>query len=106
MLKKIVRYRPCNDNGLITVGKCAYVYPVDHTSPLVSNQTLAKTSTVLYYDAATGVFETLNSVYQPVTVVPDRECEACDMGMPVCDGKHYNPEAPHQPEPCEKCHAS
>jgi hypothetical protein len=60
--KPVVRYET-----LVTceVGHCAYVYPVDHPSELVSNTELVMTSAVVSFDPATGEFETRNSCYVP-----------------------------------------
>lgn len=65
MDKKIVRYVPADAEiyPSICVGSSAFVCPLDHTSEMVSNTTVARTSRVLSYDAATGTFETENSIY-------------------------------------------
>lgn len=64
MTKKIVHYAPADaDIFPIRVGYSTFVYPKDHTSSLISNKSLSKTSTVISYDEVTGQFETLNSVY-------------------------------------------
>lgn len=47
----------------------AYLTPIDHTSDLVSNTKLVRTSKVVSYDEATGRLETLNSIYVPVQTV-------------------------------------
>jgi len=44
----------------------ARLWPVDHTSPYVSNQTEAITSPVVSYNDVTGRLETANTVYIPV----------------------------------------
>ena len=62
MTKKIVHYAPA-DIFPIRIGYSAFVYSKDHTSSLVSNKSLSKTSTVVSHDEVTGQFETLNSVY-------------------------------------------
>ena len=62
--KATVQYRP--SNFPIVEGTSAWVYPVDHTSPMVSNKQIARTSRVLSYDRHTGVFETMNSIYKPL----------------------------------------
>lgn len=64
---KIVHYAPAPTDH-IRVGEQAKVFPTDHTSPLVSNETWAMTSTVKAYDPDTGVFVTLNSCYIPETL--------------------------------------
>lgn len=61
--KKVVHYdRPIK----IEIGSSAIVHPLDHTSPLVSNETLVYTSKVLAYDTITGIFITANSIYVPM----------------------------------------
>lgn len=64
---RIVHYTP-QPSDYINVGQPAFVYPADHTSPLVSNTTWARTSDVRAYDAKTGVFVTLNSCYIPTSL--------------------------------------
>ena len=49
----------------VRVGDRAFVVPVDHTSPYVSNGTWATTTPVVSFDPATGVFETANTIYVP-----------------------------------------
>lgn len=49
----------------IQVGHSAYVHPVNHTSPLVSNKRFVFTSTVQEV-FADGSFMTLNTYYMPV----------------------------------------
>lgn len=60
---KIVHYR--NPVGDIVVGQSAFVFPIDHTSSLVSNTTMVRTSAVKEYDPKSGVFVTQNNVYVP-----------------------------------------
>ena len=48
----------------IQVGMSALIHPIDHPSYRVSNGSLTQTSTVLSYDEETGVFETLNTIYE------------------------------------------
>lgn len=43
----------------------AYVVPVDHTSPYVTNGEVALTSPIVDYDETTGIFETMNTIYIP-----------------------------------------
>ena len=43
-----------------------FVYPVDHTSPLVSNTKACLTSPVIFIDTESGEFHTLNSIYKPI----------------------------------------
>ena len=58
--KPVVRYT----YATMYQGK-ALVETLDHPSDMVSNQTVAITSTVLKWDEETGVFETENTVYVP-----------------------------------------
>ncbi len=67
MTKAVVHYRPDPDSDYIVHGHTALVQPVDHTSPLVSNRKIVRTSKVVWlYEG--GIFETLNSVYKPIGV--------------------------------------
>lgn len=60
--KATVFYRP---SGFpIIEGQGAHVYPINHTSPYVSNRHICHTSPVQYYDAESGTFETMNSIYK------------------------------------------
>lgn len=52
-------------NGENPIGGRAYVVPVDHTSPYVTNGKTAITSRIVDYDETTGIFETLNTIYIP-----------------------------------------
>lgn len=66
--KKIVRYTP--DNSLIKLerirtGYPAFLFPVDHPGPHVTNTTLVRTSPVLRVDVDTGEIETENTIYVP-----------------------------------------
>lgn len=51
----------------VRIGYSAHLRPIDHTSPLVSNQGLARTSPVVAHDPITGRVETRNSIYLPDT---------------------------------------
>lgn len=62
--KATVLYRPSRTP--ITVGESAHVFPINHTSPLVSNRSICHTSLVAWYDEETGTFETDNSIYKLV----------------------------------------
>ena len=73
MNKPTVRYDtflPFN----IVVGMPATVFPIDHPSPLVSNQKFIHTSEVVYYSKSTGIFETHNTKYVPdhVPYIPNK----------------------------------
>ena len=50
----------------IGLGFPAYLFPQNHTSDLVSNQTICGTSPVVYISNNTGEFHTLNSIYKPI----------------------------------------
>ena len=63
--KATVHYRP-SEWDTIKVGASATVFPVDHTSPWVSNEKVCFTSHVLWHDPETGEFETENSIYKPL----------------------------------------
>lgn len=61
--KKIVRY---SQLLYCKVGDSALVIPVDHPdAAYVSNEDIARTSTVVSYDEVTEQFETLNTLYVP-----------------------------------------
>lgn len=64
-MKRVVHYtgKPTILDGF------AYLMPLDHTSPDVSNTGLARTSTIVHHDEATGRIETLNSIYVPADAV-------------------------------------
>jgi hypothetical protein len=62
-IKKVVQYKRSPFN-LIKVGSGATVYPINHPSHKVTNETLVYTSTVLAYDKVTGKFETINTIYE------------------------------------------
>lgn len=62
MTKPVVNYK---DLYFCAVGASALVVPENHPSELVSNTGAVLTSTVQSFDADTGVFETLNTRYQP-----------------------------------------
>lgn len=51
--------------GPIVVGRPAVVWPIDHYSPEVSNETWCRTSPVESYNPITGEFTTLNTRYVP-----------------------------------------
>jgi hypothetical protein len=65
--KATVLYAP-TPHDYIVVGEGAQVYPIDHTSLLVTNTCLANTTKVLLKNDD-GSFETLNSIYKPVESV-------------------------------------
>lgn len=62
MTKKIVHYK--GDVGILGVGYCAFLYPVDH--PNVSNKKVVKTTPVMSFDEKTGEIETKNTIYRRV----------------------------------------
>jgi hypothetical protein len=64
--KPFVRYIPAEDQ-FIRVGFSACVFPIDHTSELVSNKIKIITSIVGNYNKESGRFETQNTVYIPTT---------------------------------------
>ena len=67
MTKQVVHYRAGSAFN-VHVGQRASVIPLDHPDTvLVENGYTATTSRVVSYDANTGEFETLNSLYKPVT---------------------------------------
>jgi hypothetical protein len=59
-IKPIVQYLPSNFN-VIKKGKRAYIFPIDHPSELVSNNTMVMTSPVVEVGAT--YFETENTLY-------------------------------------------
>lgn len=66
-MKKVVRYDK-NSDSWVEIGKSAFIYPIDHPDAArVSNVKLIQTSRVVYHDKSTGVFETLNTMYMPVS---------------------------------------
>ena len=62
--KATVHYRP-SQWDIIKVGCSATVFPVDHTSPWVSNTKVCFTSAVQSLGPGEGEFETMNSIYKP-----------------------------------------
>jgi hypothetical protein len=64
--KPIVHYKP-SIADYIVLNESALVLPTDHWSFLVTNTCMIHTSKVVHYDKATGVFETMNTIYKPVT---------------------------------------
>lgn len=72
MTKQMVQYktvREFEESYGITVGQRALVIPIDHPNQfgLVDNGHAAWTTTVLWWDANTGHFETKNSHYVPAS---------------------------------------
>lgn len=65
-MKKIVYYHPNKHTDKIVVGGSAYIIPVNHPGPFVSNKDIAVTSEVMSYDEVTGEFETRNTIYKPI----------------------------------------
>lgn len=66
MEKKIVHYSSVIPSMKLILGYPIFVNPVDHTSPLVSNTKACLTSPVVFIDAESGEFHTLNSIYRPI----------------------------------------
>jgi hypothetical protein len=64
-IKPIVQYI-AKDGDYIAIGHRAEIYAVDH--PRLGEQYIS-TSRVINIDEATGVFETLNTVYKPVQLL-------------------------------------
>lgn len=62
-MKASVKYD--NLKKVYFMGKSALLYPLNHTSGLVSNTTLATTSAIVSKDFDCGHIETQNSVYVP-----------------------------------------
>ena len=62
MNKPIVNYVPTS-NDVIVLHQHAWIYPTNHPSYLVSNQTIARTSRVIKIDEQG--FETENTIYRP-----------------------------------------
>lgn len=66
--KKIVHYNR-NEETFIKVGLSAFITPIDHPdTDNVTNTMVARTSRVITYDASTGEFETVNTLYKPASV--------------------------------------
>lgn len=66
MLQRTVHYKSLAPLCCPVIGLPMFVYPVDHTSPFVSNEKVCMTSPVLSFDKETGEFCTLNSIYRPL----------------------------------------
>lgn len=67
-MKKIVHYDDTRDHHIGPKGSAAFIYTVDHPDvERVSNETLVRTSAIQSYDKNTGEFETLNTIYKPVS---------------------------------------
>ena len=64
MNKPVVHYAPSKDDMIVS-GMSAYVFPVDHPSDYVSNETAVRTSTVVVVHED-GSFETKNTLYKPL----------------------------------------
>ena len=62
--KRTVQY-VIDDSSFIAVGHGAYVFAVDHYSPLTDGFGPVHTTEVQAYDKRTGVFETKNTIYVP-----------------------------------------
>lgn len=64
--KPVVYYNK-DKASFVSIGKSAMVYPLNHSSNRVSNRSVCMTSDVVSHNENTGLFETLNSVYVPIT---------------------------------------
>lgn len=64
MSKRLVHYI-ASKHDQINVGRSAYLHygPIDHDSPMVSNDSSILTSPVISHDPVTGNFETANTRY-------------------------------------------
>ena len=49
-----------------SLGGCAFLWPINHPSKLISNQQFVQTSRVVAYDPETKIIETLNTIYIPL----------------------------------------
>ncbi len=66
MEKKRVMYDA--SKGVVPFMNRVLLYPLDHSDHIrVSNQKQAMTSDVVSWDEGTGIIETQNSVYHPLT---------------------------------------
>jgi hypothetical protein len=66
MTKKVVYYRQDKGVNFYGLGQGCVVWPINHPdSHLVSNEGPAHTSAVQNYDPDTGIFETMNTRYEP-----------------------------------------
>ena len=90
-MKPLVHYRSADVFG---IGKSAYVNPIDHPSPWVSNTTVIMTTAVISHNKETGEFETENTRYIPAQ---RNQCDGCQAGLPLdANGHHYNPESAYR----------
>ena len=64
MNKPVVHYAPSKYDVIVS-GMSAHVFPVDHPSAHVSNETAVRTSTVVVVHED-GSFETKNTLYKPL----------------------------------------
>jgi len=62
--KRIVHYRLDKEHR-ISIGRPALIYPIDHSSPYVTNTKAVITSTVIVV-RPDGEFETMNTIYRPM----------------------------------------
>jgi hypothetical protein len=62
--KPVVKYKP-TEYDKIKLGINAFIFPMTHTSPFVSNNTHVFTSVVIRI-GENGEFETKNSIYRPL----------------------------------------
>ena len=69
-MKKIVHYD--DKLGFTKNGDRVILFPIDHPDKhKVSNTTSVLTSNVIHIDKKTGIIETENSVYIPITYYPE-----------------------------------
>lgn len=64
MSKQVVKYNPVMGVVELTYGG-VMLYPIDHPSPRVSNETACFTSKVISWNKETGAIETQNTFYSP-----------------------------------------
>ena len=68
-MKKTVYYKPRSDDIIDNLFAC--VYPINHTSDVVSNTRQVITSRVIRKEI-NGIFETENSIYVPIQLQEQR----------------------------------
>lgn len=63
-MKNSVKYKS-GTLAFTGIGSPAFLFPIDHPSPLVTNTGPVRTSYVVAYDKETGTLETENTIYTP-----------------------------------------